>query len=93
MSNEAWAWIEGQQSFLTETLIEWANLNSGSYHLAGVHKMADVAEALFSQLGGKAERMALKPFERLDDQANLEIVEVGPLLKFTQNRIIEYFNA
>ncbi|UJF24255.1 hydrolase [Suttonella sp. R2A3] len=62
---ETLSWIDDQQQSLVATLIEWANINSGSYHHAGVDAYREVMRAAFSELldeQDSIEQVNLKPF-------------------------------
>ena len=62
------------------TLIEWSNINSGSYHLSGLEKMHKVLTEAFSRLGGKSKNHESKTFEVIDEKGNVSFQKTGNLL-------------
>lgn len=77
-------WIKSQKSNLIETLINWSNINSGSFHVAGIIRQAEAIKDLFKNLGADLETFTLDPLRTLSDQAELLNFPVGPLLRYTK---------
>lgn len=78
--------IDSQHDKLIETLIEWANINSGSYHLDGVAQYRKVLENAFSSLldnQDSLEVVSLPTFEVIDDEGNIvqQAVSEGLLIR------------
>lgn len=73
-------WIANAQSKLIETLIEWSNINSGSYHAAGVAEQAQHLKALYAGLADSVETHAMAPHETVNGRGELDSSPVGPLL-------------
>lgn len=66
--------IDSRYDELVETLIAWANINSGSYHLEGVNAYRQVLEKAFTPLLDVDDRMevvSLPTFEVIDDDGNI----------------------
>lgn len=85
MSQESFNWIESQKASMIETLIKWANINSGSCHTAGVEQVAQViGEYAKAHTHGKLSFDVLMPYEQVDDHGQLQQVDVGPLLRLTK---------
>ncbi len=51
--------LDQLQSEMTERLVRWAEINSGSHHLAGLAQMHTTIHELFSSLPGEIESIAL----------------------------------
>lgn len=68
------AWIDAQHECLVSTLVDWANINSGSYHLEGVARYRDVLRQSFTELldeHDQIETVPLKPFSVVNDEGNV----------------------
>jgi glutamate carboxypeptidase len=77
-------WIKNQKSDLVGTLIKWSNINSGSFHIAGVRRQAEAIQILFNNLGAELEIFEVEPLRTLSDQAQILNFPIGPLLKYTK---------
>ncbi|MEI6419865.1 MAG: hydrolase, partial [Sphingomonadales bacterium] len=53
--------LAGCRAPMTDQILAWSAINSGSRNLAGLAAMADVLEAAFAPLGGVARRVAPAP--------------------------------
>lgn len=84
MEQTALQWIDAQAGKMLSCLKDWAHINSGSYHVDGVAKMADAIADYATDLNGDIELKALEPFKRVNDLGESELVSVGPLLKITK---------
>ncbi len=67
-------WIAAQQSSMVQLVEKWANINSGSYNIAGLRHMREVLAAAFTPLGGEKEVIPLKPITQIN--AHGEKVEI-----------------
>lgn len=65
---------------MKDLVTEWANINSGSYHLEGIRKMHDVLENAFSILNAELQSHASNPFEIIDAKGNIQIQQTGNIL-------------
>lgn len=66
--------IDSRHDELVKTLIDWANINSGSYHLDGVKRYREVLQAAFAPLlddKDSVEIITLPTFEVVDDEGNI----------------------
>lgn len=77
-------WIDEQQDAMVQTLIEWCNVNSGSYHVEGVQKMADIVQQAFAPLADNIEVVQVEAEQTVDDGGQLQSRPLGPLLKITK---------
>lgn len=72
--SETLAWIDAQQQQMAHTLIDWANINSGSTNHNGVAHYRDVLHQSFSALldtDDHIQTVALKPFSVVNDEGNV----------------------
>ena len=44
------SWIDSQQSRMVSLVTRWANINSGTYHLAGLHHLSQAIQLEFACL-------------------------------------------
>lgn len=72
--------IEAQYDDMVADLMRLTDINSGSYNVAGLERMANELTSLFGALGGQARRVALKPIIRISDDGESRACELGPLL-------------
>ncbi len=66
--------IDAQHDKLVNTLIDWANINSGSYHIEGVNAYREVVQKAFSELTDstdKVEVVSLPTYEVVDNDGNI----------------------
>ncbi len=66
--------IDSQHDELVKTLIEWANLNSGSYNIEGVNAYRQLVQDAFAQLTDstdKVEVISLPTYEVVDNDGNI----------------------
>lgn len=57
-----------------------ANLNSGSFHLAGIARVAEILEAEFACLGGESTRVKGGSMVTVDDCGNELRQDLGPMI-------------
>ena len=67
-----------------QTLIDWSNINSGSYHLDGLQKMYRILHQHFSQLGGKAESLPGESYDFVTNTGTIIQQKTGNLLKISK---------
>ncbi|MBS0358731.1 MAG: hydrolase [Proteobacteria bacterium] len=73
-------WLQQQQANMTKTLIEWANINSGTYHLDGLAKMSQVLQKAFSELSTDIAEIELLPFSHVNSLGQVVQCHVGKAL-------------
>jgi glutamate carboxypeptidase len=61
-------WIDSQKRRMVDLLVQWANVNSGSHNLLGLHEMLTLLEQEFNVLGGETESVELEP-QQLEDSS------------------------
>ena len=78
-------WIDGQYDGMVTDLSRLAELNSGSYNLAGLDRMADEITGLFGALEGRMRRLALEPVSRIGDDGEPRLQELGSLVRLRKH--------
>lgn len=73
--------IKSQEARLLEQVIAWANINSGSYNLSGLSKMAQACTDAFCKLDAKVELLPSDEMDILDEAGNIGKCKLGPVLK------------
>jgi glutamate carboxypeptidase len=73
----ALAWIETQRDRMIRLVAEWAGINSGSYNLDGLGKMASRLMSEYGALGGKVTTLDLPSQEVIDTQGKLVSMPLG----------------
>ena len=61
------AWIDQQHDRMVDTLIQWSNLNTGTYNAAGLHAFAAQLLPLLRQLSPDIEQIPLPPHQVIND--------------------------
>jgi glutamate carboxypeptidase len=79
-TTEGLAWLKDQAGAMRQHVVDWANINSGSYHLAGCERMADSLEAAFAHLNTACQRTQLAAFQELGENFLPIKHPLGPLL-------------
>lgn len=67
-------WIAGQSAAMAALTERWANINSGSYNIAGLRQMRETLAKDFAVLGGEAEVIPLPPMTQVN--AAGELIEI-----------------
>jgi glutamate carboxypeptidase len=76
--------IDDGQNDSVLLLRRWAEINSGTFHLAGLFRMEEMLLAAFSPLADRAERIEIPPAETVDDAGNIASRPLGKALRFTK---------
>jgi glutamate carboxypeptidase len=77
-------WIQAQVPAQRDELLRLSNINSGSYHAAGVNRVADRVEQLFAPLGAALERLELPAHRVTDDRGGAVEHPIGRALRLRQ---------
>ena len=83
MENEAaplLTWIDQQQPRMRELVIQWARINSGSYHLDGLARLSQALRQHYSGLGGELTEVPLAPQHVIDSRGDEIDVPLGKAL-------------
>lgn len=73
-------WIDSQKDTMIETMIRWCDINSGSYHQAGIAKMLDTLKSEFTPLVDEGDTLDIRDlpsFDAVDDNGNVFQQPVG----------------
>jgi len=63
------SWIDSQQSRMVSLVTRWANINSGTYHLAGLHHLSQAIQLAFASLNADStEHLVLAPNQKIDSR-------------------------
>jgi hypothetical protein len=55
-------WIDSQQQRMVSLVTRWANINSGTFHVAGLHHLSQAVQLAFAKLeADSTERISLAP--------------------------------
>jgi glutamate carboxypeptidase len=73
-------WISDQQDQMAETLIQWAEINSGTRNLAGLEDMSAVLERAFRPLAGEMKTIELQPQEIVEHDGRMIQMRLGRAL-------------
>lgn len=74
--------IASNQEAMSDCVMAWSAINSGSFHSAGLTRMAQTLTAEFGALAEVSERIALAPMQRVTKQGALESVPLNDMLRF-----------
>ncbi|MEM7360607.1 MAG: hydrolase [Pseudomonadota bacterium] len=75
-------WLASQHEEMIATLKAWSNINSGSYNVEGINRMATtIAEYAEQCVGTRATITPVAPMTITDESGNLVEKAIGPVLK------------
>ncbi|PXF29733.1 acetylornithine deacetylase [Pokkaliibacter plantistimulans] len=77
-------WIDAQQEAMVADLIRVAEINSGSYHTAGVNQVAETFAELAAGLGGDVSWHDLPPQQVVNDKGELTERPLGRALQISK---------
>ena len=77
----ALAWIADQQASSADAVERLCNINSGSFHAAGVNRVIDALLPLLEPLAGQAERLDVPPLKQLADDGHWVERPMGQALR------------
>ena len=73
--------IEGRRAEMTERLIAWCGINSGSHHLDGLARLRGEIAAAFAELGAEVETVASRPQSLVTPDGTLSDRPLGDCLR------------
>src|SRR4051812_30269838 len=77
------SWIDSQQSRMVSLVTRWANINSGTYHLAGLNNLSQAIQLQFASLhSDSTEHLQLAPHRMIDSHGEQVEVPLGNALRF-----------
>lgn len=74
--------LQQNQTKILDLTVRLAEINSGTFHLEGLHKVAEILRHEFASLGCEQAVMPVAPMERINDKGNAEEKPLGPVLRF-----------
>lgn len=72
--------VDARRAEMLATLRQWAEINSGSYHLAGLDRMRGELRAAFASLGGTMSEVELPPATSIGSRGEMVSMPVGKAL-------------
>ena len=82
MFDDELRWIDAQRPELTDRLIRWSEINSGSFELAGLSRMERELCEAFAPLADNAEQLELPPARAIDSGGREIASPLGKALRF-----------
>jgi len=80
MELEHLKWIDEQQEAMTELLIKWAQINSGTYNVPGVQRMGMEVAKEFAALGGEQKMVEVPEAEGVDSKGKMVKWPLGKVI-------------
>lgn len=71
-----------QTEQMVDRIMQWSNVNSGSYNVTGLGRMSALITQAFSELDCQGNVISLPPFEQEDLLEGKKTFDLGPLLRF-----------
>ncbi len=82
----AQGWLRAHQRELLETLMAWVNINSGSYHVAGLRQQAKAILPLYDSWVDDISSQELPYFTELNDRGEPQDIPTGPLISIKKQQ-------
>jgi glutamate carboxypeptidase len=82
---EVLSWLDDQADAMVQLVRQLAEINSGSTHLPGLARVAQVLVEEFSGISDSSERLDLEPWEGIDDAGQHVKIPLGQSLRFQRN--------
>ncbi len=77
-------WLTQQHTSMCETLIAWAQINSGTYHSAGLAKMRATLAAAFAPLAADCRFIASNPYQDMAEDGHFIDIPLGEILQISK---------
>jgi glutamate carboxypeptidase len=74
-------WIDSQDARMRQLVIDWANVNSGSYNVAGLTTMRAILRNAWEPLGGTVEEISLAHEQTIDAAGRVVHTPLGMALR------------
>lgn len=76
--------VAAQQDFMLERVLDWAQINTGSWNADGLKQLApQIAEAL-KETGASVEVLDAPPIEKINAKGEIDAFHTGPVLRAVQ---------
>lgn len=82
---ESLSWLDDQTDAMVQLVRHLCDINSGSMHLEGLARVADVLVEEFSDLADVSERFDLEPWDGIDDHGQHVKIPLGQALRFRRD--------
>ncbi len=76
-------WLDAHEQALLDTLIAWANINSGSSNLVGLKKQAEAVVPVYESWVDDITLHSLPSYMQINEQGHKQAMEAGPLISIT----------
>jgi len=80
-SNQVSEYLTNNSKDMLELLIRVADINSGTFNVAGVQEVAEVLKDEFASLGCEQAIMPVDPLQIVNDKGDIENIPLGPVLR------------
>jgi glutamate carboxypeptidase len=70
-------WIDSQRDAMTRLIVEWSDINSGTWNLDGLTRMADAIVREFSTLGAPVRVLDTEPAQSIDARGDVVSLPLG----------------
>ena len=67
---------------MAERVIQWSNINTGSFNVPGLERLSVSLTQVFSELDCDGNVLSLPPIDQINPQGNSRKIDLGPLLRF-----------
>lgn len=74
--------LNGQPEAMIDTIVQWSNINSHTFNVSGLDRVATLIKQAFDPLDCEHETLSLNPIEQLTPQGNLAPQSLGSVLRF-----------
>ncbi len=74
--------LDAETEPMVERIMQWSNINSGSFNVPGLERMAAALTQAFSVLACEGNVFSLPPVEHVDSMGVTKQIDVGPALRF-----------
>jgi glutamate carboxypeptidase len=78
------AFLDDRRGPMTEALLNWCAVNSGSSNLAGLSRMRDVLAGAFAELGAEVETVPSRPHRIVTREGEIVEQPVGDMLRLVK---------
>lgn len=79
-------WIDSQRERMCRLVSEWANINSGSYNVAGLQRLSEKLKVAFASLGGEVTEIPLNPHRVIGADGSPEFKSLGKAIRIRKRR-------
>ncbi len=77
-------WLKQQYPDMVKHLLAWCEINSGTFNLDGLNRMADVLTSAFTELNAQPQHHTLPPYDIVNDNGEITPQPLGQLLSWVK---------